>query len=176
MNNSLENPWGDDSRGPPPPAPPPDMEGECLAGAFVGTISHGTPTRTFVCQCSTLPFISIPGIVFVLFFRCMGAILNRTRRNIRWGLMALTATMFSFTTISLVSYLNTLSISYSHDPNFPRPPGAPGPQPGPNGPPGPPPGHLGFQVFICSMPCSIIAYIMLPLNQWLADGLLVGLA
>ena len=119
---------------------------------------------------------SFLGILIILFFRCMGAMLNRTRGDIRWGLVALTAAMFSFTTISLVSYLNTLSISYSHDPNFPRPPGAPGPQPGPNGPPGPPPGHLGFQVFICSMPCSIIAYIMLPLNQWLADGLLVGLA
>ena len=121
-----------------------------------------------------LRLISILGIVLVLFFRCMGAMLNRTRGDIRWRLVALTAAMFSFTTITLATYLNTLSISYSNDPNFPGPPGAPGPQPGPNGPPGPPPGPLGFQVFICNMPCSIIAYVMLPVNQWLADGLLVG--
>ena len=124
--------------------------------------------------------IPILGILIILFFRCMGAMLNRTRGDIRWGLVALTAAMFSFATITLTSYLNTLSISYSRDLNFPVPPG---PQPGSNnppiaqpGPPGPPPGPLGFQVFICRMPFSIIAYILLPVNQWLADGLLVGRA
>ena len=53
------------------------------------------------------------GIIIVLFFQCMSALLdpvNRTKGEINWKFMAHTAAMFSFATIYIAMNLNIQSI------------------------------------------------------------------
>ena len=57
----------------------------------------------------------ILGFVIVLFFRCMGAMLdpaNRTRGGIKWGLVAHTVVMFSLVTTFTAIELNSQSLAY----------------------------------------------------------------
>jgi hypothetical protein len=76
-----------------------------------------SPLRAhLVCSITTL------GIVIVLFFQCMGALLNpvnRARGGIKWGLVAHTAAMFSFVTIYTAMTLDIQSISYIDNRDFP---------------------------------------------------------
>ena len=104
------------------------------------------------------------GIGIVLFFQCMSALLNSVNHpkgKIRWGLVTHTAAMFSFVTVYTATTLDTQSISYIDNREFP---GADGWSPGP----------LGYQFFIYSKPITVIPSIMFAFNQWLADGLLVS--
>lgn len=103
------------------------------------------------------------GIVIVLFFQCMGALLdpvNRNREGIRWGLVAYTATSFSLVTIFTAMNLDVQSISYIDNRDFP-------------GNDALPPGPLGYQTLIYSKAISVVPNLMFLLNNWLADGLLV---
>ena len=57
----------------------------------------------------------ILGFVIVLFFRCMGAMLdpaNRTRGGIKWGLVAHTVVMFSLVTTFTAIELNSQFLAY----------------------------------------------------------------
>ena len=104
------------------------------------------------------------GVVIVLFFQCMDALLNpvdRIRTRIRWGLVAQTVAMFASLTVYTAMSLHLHSISYVDNRNFP---GIGGGMPGP----------LGYQLLIISKPISVVPNAMFPLNQWLADGLLVS--
>jgi len=103
------------------------------------------------------------GVVVVLFFRCMSALLdpvNRINRGIRWPLVAHTLAMFSFATVYTGMYLNLQSISFVDNPLYP---GDDGLRPGP----------LGYEEFIYNLPISYVAHIAFMLNTWLADGLLL---
>lgn len=103
------------------------------------------------------------GIVIVLFFKCMNALLNpvdRTRRAIRWLLVVHTVAMFSFATVFTGMYLVLQSICYIDTREFPG---------NSNSPSGP----IAHQHQIYSDPISLIPRIMFFLNNWLADGLLV---
>jgi len=105
------------------------------------------------------------GVVIVLFFHCMGALINpanRRRQGIKWGLVSYTAIMFSFVTIFTAMNLNIQSISYIDNREFPGV--------GDVLPPGP----LGYQWFLYSDALTIVPNLMFLLNNWLADGLLVG--
>lgn len=108
----------------------------------------------------------IAGVAIVLFFQCMHALLNpvnRVRGGINWGIVAHTAAMFSFLTIPISLDLNILSIGYINGREFP---GGNGLFPGP----------LGYQSLRFSgYPTAtfVVIALMFPLNQWLADGLLV---
>ena len=105
------------------------------------------------------------GIVIVLFFQCMTALFNPVHRRgerIKWGLVCYTATMFSLTTVFTTSILDLQSISYIDNREFPGVDTTL------------PPGPLGYQWFLYSDVLTIVPNLMFLLNNWMADGLLVG--
>lgn len=102
------------------------------------------------------------GIVIVLFFQCVGALLNPVNRKggVQWGLVSHTATMFSLATVYIVMYSNMQSISFVDNREFPL---------SVNGAPGP----MGYYSFVHSWAIGIAPTVALYLNNWLADGLLL---
>ena len=101
----------------------------------------------------------------MLFFNCMGALINPVNRRgqgIKWGLVSYTVVMFVFVTIYTTMNLNIQSISYIDNREFPGIEGVL------------PPGPFGYQWFIYSKALCVISNAMFLLNNWLADGLLVG--
>ena len=107
----------------------------------------------------------ILGVVVVLFFQCMEALLNpvnHKREGIKWGLVAYTTAMFSFVTIYTGMSLDIQSISYIDNRGFSGGDGV--------GAPGP----LGYQTLVFSNAINIVPNTMFLLNNWLADGLLVS--
>ena len=126
------------------------------------TVRHANPTD-FLPGLTSFVRSIVPGIVVVLFCQCMGALLSPTHRKhkaggIRWGLVAFTTAMFFFSTTALALNLDVLSYNYI--------------------------GHRDY--LILDLPGSlgylgdnqgavnIIVLSVTPLNQWLADGLLVS--
>ena len=94
----------------------------------------------------------------------MGALLNlgeRTRERVRWGLVAYVTTAFLFVTVFITATLDRQSTSFINNQDF-------------RGFKDIPSGPLGHQMFIYSKMICVIPNIMLMLNNWLADGLLVG--
>ena len=86
---------------------------------------------------------------------------DRTKRGIRWELVAYTTAMFSFVTVFVAADVNVQSLSYVDNREFP-------------GGDGIPPGPLGYQLSVGSGPSAVDpTFLMYLLNQWLADGLLV---
>ena len=106
----------------------------------------------------------IEGITVVLFFQCVGALLNpvnRTRGSVKWGLVVHTAAMFSLFAIPVAAHLSLQAISYIDNRRFP-------------GDDVYPPGPVGYQYFTDFEAVNAFSRVMFPLNQWLADGLLVS--
>ena len=96
----------------------------------------------------------------------MSAFLNPThgrREGIKWGPVTYTCAMFSFVTIFTAMNLDIQSISFIDNREFPGIPDVL------------PPGPLGYQFLIYSKAISIVPNLMFLLNNWLADGLLVGI-
>ena len=87
---------------------------------------------------------------------------NRRGERVNWGLVSYTVVMFSFATVLTGMQLTVRSISYIDNRKYPGVEG------------GVPPGPLGYQSFIWSSLLSLIPFLMFALNNWLADGLLVG--
>jgi len=141
---SDEQPW---STNPNAPQIPYDLyfgEKANFAGILIGAILYG--------------------VVIVLFFHCMGALIdpvNRKRRGIKWGLVSYTLVMFAFVTIFTAMNLNLQSISYIDNREYPGS--------GDVLPPGP----LGYQWFMYSNVLTIVPNLMFLLNNWMADGLLL---
>ena len=112
------------------------------------------------------PFVRfVPGIVVVLFFQCMAALLSPVHRRgerIKWGLVSYTALMFSVLTIITAMNLNTRSNAFIDNREFPGVAGKVSP------------GPFGYQTSIDSRAPSLSVDLMFFLNGWLADGLLVG--
>ena len=95
----------------------------------------------------------------------MGALFNPTNptgRGIKRLLVAHTMAMFSFVTVFTALNLNFLSISYIDNREFPGILN------------GVPPGPIGYQYYLYNNATGIISTVMFLLNNWLADGLLVG--
>ena len=112
-------------------------------------------------SCFGLPIL---GIVTALFFQCMGTLLNptdRTRGGIKWGLVAHTAAMFSFVTISAAASFDLNSISLIDNREFP------GLSIFISGP-------FGYQDFINTKVICVIPNVMFLINTCLADGFLVS--
>ena len=118
--------------------------------------------RKHVAALTSFVQFNILGIVIVLFFQCMGALVSRTRGGIRWELVAHTVAMFSIVTIYNAISLNILSISYIDNREFPGVVGAL------------PPGPIGYQYLTYTDTMNVVATVMFLLNNWLADGLLVS--
>lgn len=105
------------------------------------------------------------GIVIVLFFQCMYALLrpaNRKGGGIRWWLVAHTVAMFSFATIYTALNLDIQSNSYIDNREFPGSPDGSSP-----------PGPFGYQYYIYSRAIDVVPSVVFALNNWLADGLLL---
>ena len=165
-SDSSEKPWSNNPNAPQIPYSLYLAEKSNFAGNLIGAILYGTPTHIPVYLPSPAQPIVV-GIAVVLFFQCMGALLNSVnypRRSVKWGLIAHTTTMFLFVTIYTATTLDILSITYIDNRNFP----------GINGvlPPGP----VGYGLFALSSPIGIVPTVMFLLNNWLADGLLVSFA
>ena len=88
---------------------------------------------------------------------------NRTKGGIRWGLVVHSAALFLNATVSLAIGLYILSLSYIDDREFP---GADGQPPGPFG--------YGWPPQFTAL--NVISASLIPVNQWLVDGLLVSSA
>ena len=107
----------------------------------------------------------IPGILIILFFKCMTTLLNPAHHrgeHVKWGIVSYTVAMFSLATVQTAMLFHIESISYIDNREF-------------SGlgdviPPGP----YGYQLFISPEAINIIPSVALTLNNWLADGLLVG--
>lgn len=163
--NSSEKSW---SNGPNAPKIPYEVyftEKANFSGSLVGAMSYGTQNP----HPSILPTLSnqsvVLGIVVVLFFKCIGALLssiNYTRVGIKWGLVAYATAVFSFVTTLTAMNLGTQSILFVDNRQFT----------GANDflPPGP----LGYFGFIYSDAINVFPNIMFLLNTWLTDGLLVS--
>ena len=98
-----------------------------------------------------------------LFFQCISVLLspvNSLKKGIKWALIAHTVLMFSFFTIPLGIILNMTSLSYVSNREF-------------TGGAGIFPGPFGYSGSVYNW-VTILFDSMFPLNQWLADGLLVG--
>lgn len=111
----------------------------------------------------TLASAVLYGVAAVLFFRSMKALLNpvdRTRREVKWPFVAHTMAMFLFLTIFNITNIHLQSISYIDNREFSG---------GDVGYPGP----IGYQLSIYSDAINVIPFVMILLNQWLADGLLL---
>lgn len=87
---------------------------------------------------------------------------NRPKGGIKWPLVAHTTVMFSFVTVYVGTSLHLQSISYIDNRAFPGVDGLV------------PPGPLGYQLLIYSTAINIVPNVMVLLNNWLADGLLVS--
>ena len=82
--------------------------------------------------------------------------------GIKWGLVTYTTVMFSFVTVCCGMKFEILLISFVDNREFPGVAGVF------------PPGPIGYQWLIYSKPLTIVPNLMFFLNNWLADGLLVG--
>jgi len=101
------------------------------------------------------------GIVVILFFQCLSALLNPvsyTKGRLRWLLVIHIGAMFTFVTVFTAINLNIISTSYIDNRKFPNDPY---------------PGPLGYQVLAYSETSGIVSTVMFLLNSWLADGLLL---
>ena len=104
------------------------------------------------------------GILVVLFFRCMAALLssaNRKREGVEWGLVFYSMALFSCATVVIGTAQNIASISFIDNREFP------GDSVFPSGP-------LGYQSMICSKAPGIAPNLTTLLSYWLADGLMVS--
>ena len=113
----------------------------------------------------TVPIgLAFLGIVVALFFQCTATLLDRAnpiRKGIKWTLVAHTVALFLFLTIPFGIYFNYLSIDYINNREFP-------------GNNEFPPGPLGYTGLLNLKATTTVFDAMFPLNQWLADGLLVS--
>jgi len=94
----------------------------------------------------------------VLFFNCMIALFNPANRRgqgIKWGLVSYTVVMFSLATVFTGIRVHILSISYIDNRNFVG---------GPN----------QYELAVAYKAMAVIPRAAQRLNNWLADGLLVG--
>ena len=104
------------------------------------------------------------GITVALFLQCMGTLLspaNPIGKGMRWALVAHTVAMFLFLTISMGISYHKMSIDYINNREFP-------------GNDKFPPGPMGYDDLLQFDAITTVFVTMFPLNQWLADGLLVN--
>jgi len=118
----------------------------------------------------------ILGVIIMLFFQCIAALLNPVHRRgegIKWWLVSHTVAMFSFVTVYTAVNLHIQSESFidnredyrSVDPRVEdNPPADPVFGSGP----------LLYQYIIRNTALGLIPNTMFNLNNWLADGLLAS--
>ena len=107
----------------------------------------------------------ISGMLIVLFFGCVTALLNpvyRRGERVRWRLVSYTVVMFSLATVLTAMNLHVESIAYIDNRNFP---GATGMFP---------PGPLGYIDSTYLKAINVVPNVAFVVSNWLADGFLVS--
>lgn len=162
-DSSLES-WSDKPNAPKIQSHVYLIEKANFMGMFTCAASYGTSAYTpRLSWLSPSVQFTIPGIVIILFFRCMSALfnpLNHTKGTVKRLLVAHTVATFLFVTVYTVISLDTLSVAYI---NHRQSPGV-GEYP---------PGPIGYQYSTYSMTSGTVAIVMFLFNNWLADALLV---
>ena len=103
------------------------------------------------------------GITIALFFQCMSALLNpvyRTRKAVKWGLVAYIVVIFSFSTIGCTVNRRDLSAAYIDYRGYDVD------------------GPFEYTSVVNSNEDAIhlVTELLFPISQWLVDGLLVSSA
>ena len=114
---------------------------------------------------TALFFWLVPGMLIVLFFKCMATLFNpvyRRGEGVKWGLVSFTAVMFSLATVHTVMDIDLLSSSFVDNREFPGAKGVVDP------------GPAGYREAVYFRVINVIPNATFPLNNWLADGLLVS--
>jgi hypothetical protein len=164
MSNSAEQPWSEGPNSPQIPSWLYLAEKEAFAGLLIGTILYGTLTHASAYPFSLLVSLIFLGIAVALFFQCLGVLLgsaNPIGRATKWALVVHTAAMFLFLTTTFGVDICYEFICYINNREFP-------------GSDEYPPGPIGYDYTLDAKVATTVLYVMFPLNQWLADGLLVG--
>ena len=167
MSDSGNKPWSDNPNAPKISYEIYLEEKSYFAGTFIGAMLYGMRKRPPTCPLIHihLTFRNILGMLVVLFFKCMTALLSpayRKGEGIKWGLVSYTVVMFSVATVLTGMDINVLSIAHIDNRDFPGVDGLylPGP--------------YGYYESIYFKPINLIPTAAFVLNNWLADGLLVG--
>jgi len=163
--SDWEQPWSNSSTAPPISKHNYNAEKAMLAGSFICSVLYGTPppTRSLFALTSIVRFIL--GVLAVLFFQCMAALLNPTHRReegIKRWLVFYTVAMFLFVTVYTAANLHIQSISFIDNRQD-----VPAYSPHSSGP-------LNYQYDVRGTSLGLIPNVMFNLNNWLADGLLVS--
>ena len=164
MSDSQVQPWSTNPNAPKIPYHLYTLEKAFFAGVLIASLLYGTtkiPRLPIRLSALTL-FWLVLGMLVVLFFKCIAALLNpvyRKRDGIKWGLVSYTVAMFSFVTVYTAVKLHILSISFIDNREFAN---------------GTPVGPYGYQVTTRSTLLGTTPNIVCVLNNLLAEGLLVG--
>ena len=168
MSDSQEQPWSDHPNAPNISRGVYFYEKAYFAGLFVGSVLYGAPNapRLRTCLSVLASFVPIAlGIIIMLFFQCLAGLFNPVHRKgerIKWGLVSYTVVTFLIVIVGTAMNLDYQSASYVENRDFPSVEGVS------------PPGPLGYQLFTTSSVPAMITSVSFPLNNWLADGLLVS--
>ena len=165
MSDSQEQLWSDNPNAPKITYALYFAEKSYFAGILLAAILYGAYGTFRLHIRSVLICLVLPGILIVLFFQCMTALLNpvdRRREGIRWWLVSYTVLMFSFATVLTGTGLHTQSICYIDNREYPGVEGAivPGP--------------FGYRFLIRPEALNMVNSLAFLLNYWLSDGFLVG--
>ena len=167
MSQSPEPSWSDNPDAPVIPYRVYFQEKAFFAGVLISSILYGmseTPSHTPFIRAQSVRLV-IPGIVIVIFFKCMAALFNSVNRRgepVKRGLVFYTAITFAVATVLTATNLHLFSIAYIDNRDFPGIDGMVNP------------GPTGYQVLISPEAVSIIANSAFALGDWLANGLLVS--
>ena len=163
MPNSPEQPWSGNPNAPQIPSLLYHTEKEIFSGQLIGLIFYGTPAQHMPTLTLPIQYIFL-GIVVALFFRCMGVLLspvNPIRGGVKLALVFHTVAMFTFLTIPIGIRTSTLPVDFIDNREYP-------------GSGEFPPGPIGYDYHLSIKATTTAVFkTMFPLNQWLADGLLV---
>ena len=138
-----------------------------FAGHLIGAMLYGTHKgpHLHIYPSVLTPFVRfVLGVLTVLFFKCMVALLSPVHRRgggIKWGLVCYTTVMFSLATVHTAMNLHLQSISYIDNREYPA---GDGTNPGP----------IGYFESLYSNVINVVPNVAFSLSNWLADGLLVG--
>ena len=166
MAHSSQTPWSNDPNAPQLPTWLHLIEKAFLAGFFIGAISYGALTPPPGNLCSPRRFNPIfLGIVVALFFECMRVLLspsNTIKRSVKWALIVHTLALFLVLTVAFGIDASHLFLGFIGNRQSP-------------GNDYFPPGPLGYDDLLGFTAATTVFDATWPLNQWLDDGLLVGL-
>ena len=169
MSDSQEQPWSNNPNAPNISRRLYFDEKAYFAGLLISSILYGRPNAPYylrACLSVLTSFVLIIlGIIIVLFFQCITGLFNPIHHKgerIKWGLVSYTVVTFLIVTVGTTTNLGSQSVSYVDNRDFPGIEGRA------------PPGPFTYQVFTTTSVLSIISSVSFPLNNWLADGLLVS--